>query len=90
MSITVIFPPTNMTNEKYDEAIRRLEVAGAGAPSGRQYHTCFGTSGELGVVDVWESAEQFEAFGKILVPILEEAGIEPSEPQISETYNIIA
>ncbi len=90
MSITVIFPPTNMTNEKYDEVIRRLEAAGAGTPSGRQYHTCFGTSGHLGVVDVWESAEQFEAFGETLMPILEEVGIEASEPQISETYNIIA
>ena len=90
MSITVIFPPTNMTNEKYDEAIRRLEAAGVGTPSGRQYHMCFGTSGELGVVDVWESAEQFEAFGEILMPILEEVGIEASEPHISETYNIIA
>jgi len=90
MSITVIFPPTNMTNEKYDEAVRRLEAAGAGTPSGRQYHACFGTSGELSVVDVWESAEQFEAFGETLIPILEDVGIEVSEPQISETYNIIA
>ena len=90
MSITVIFPPTNMTSEKYDEAVRRLEAAGAGTPSGRQYHTCFGTSGQLGVVDVWESVEQFEAFGETLTPILEAVGIEPSEPQISETYNIIA
>ena len=90
MSITVIFPPTNMTNEKYDEVIRRLEAAGVGTPSGRQYHTCFGASGHLGVVDVWESAEQFEAFGETLMPILEEVGIEASEPQISETYNIIA
>ena len=70
MSITVIFPPTNMTNEKYDEAVRRLEAAGAGTPSGRQYHACFGTSGELSVVDVCESAEQFEAFGETLIPIL--------------------
>ena len=90
MSITVIFPPTNMTNEKYDEVIRLLEAAGAGTPSGRQYHTCFGTSGDLGVVDVWESAEQFEAFSETLMPILEKVGIEASEPQISETYNIIA
>ena len=89
VSITVIFPPTNMTNEKYDEAIRRLDAAGAGAPSGRQYHTCFGTSGQLSVVDVWESAEQFEAFGETLLPILADVGIEASEPQISETYNII-
>ena len=90
MSITVIFPPTNMTAEKYDEAIARLEAAGAGSPPGREYHTCFGTSAQLGVVDVWASLEEFEAFGTTLMPILEEVGVEASEPQISETYNVIA
>ena len=89
MSITVIFPPTNMTSEKYDEVIRRLEEAGAGSPAGREYHACFGPSGRLSLVDVWSSAEEFEAFGETLMPILAEVGIEASEPQISETYNII-
>ena len=90
MSITVIFPPTNMTAEKYDTVLARLEAAGAGSPAGREYHTCFGTPGPLGVVDVWTSLEEFEAFGATLMPILEEIGVESSEPQISETYNIIA
>ena len=90
MSITVIFPPTNMTAEQYDEAITRLEAAGAGSPPGREYHTCFGTSGQLGIVDVWSSLEEFDTFGEILMPILEAVGVEASEPQISETYNTIA
>ncbi len=30
------------------------------------------------------------AFGETLMPILEEVGIEAAEPQISETYSIIA
>ena len=89
MSITVIFPPTNMTAESYDEAVRRLEAAGAGAPPGRQHHVCFGTSGQLRVVDVWDSLEAFEAFGETLGPILEAVGIEAAEPEISETHNII-
>jgi len=88
MSITVIFPPNNMTTDMYEEALRRLENAGAGAPPGRQYHTCFGTSGHLGVVDVWDTHQNFEAFGEVLRPIMADIGIE-SEPQISETYNII-
>ena len=90
MSITIIFPPSTMTTEQYDEVIRRLDSAGTGNPSGRIFHTCFGTSGHLSVVDVWESAEQFEAFGQTLMPILEEVGVPEMEPQISETYNIIS
>ncbi len=89
MSITVIFPATNMTADKYAEVLRRLEAAGAGAPPGREHHTCHGTPDHLGVVDVWESLAAFEAFGETLTPILEEVGIEAPEPQISETHNII-
>ncbi len=90
MSITISFPPSAMTTEQYDEVIRRLEEAGAGSPSGRMFHTCFGTSGHLSVVDVWESAEQFEAFGQTLMPILGEVGVPEMEPQISKTYNLIS
>ena len=38
---------------------------------------------------MWSSLEEFEAFGEILMPILDEIGIEPAEPHISETHNII-
>ncbi|GMR14385.1 MAG: hypothetical protein BMS9Abin29_2638 [Gemmatimonadota bacterium] len=89
MSITVIFPPTNLTAEKYQEVLRRLEAAGVGAPPGREYHNCHGTPDRLGVLDVWESHAAFEAFGETLMPILEEVGVEAVEPQISETHNII-
>ena len=89
MSITVYFSPTNMTPETYDEALSRLEAAGVGAPPGREHHLCFNVSGILGVVDVWSSLEEFEAFGEILTPILDEIGIEPAEPHISETHNVI-
>jgi len=90
MSITVIFPATNMTEEKYREVLRRLEAAGAGSPPGREFHACFGTSDSLGVVDVWTTPEQFEAFGQTLGPILAEVGVEEAEPQIAKTLNVIA
>ena len=90
MSITVTFPPSNMSTKQYDEVLRRLEAAGAGAPPGREYHTCYGAHDNLSVVDVWTSLAEFEAFGSTLMPILAELGIEVAEPQISETYNVIA
>ena len=89
MSITVIFAPDGTTTEQYDEIIDRLEEAGAGAPLGRRYHTCFGDPSALGVVDVWDSIEEFEAFGKILMPIIQDVGAQVAEPEIHETYNII-
>ena len=89
MSITAIFPATNMTAVMYEDVLGRLEAAGAGSPPGREYHMCHGTPDLLGVVDVWESLASFEAFGEVLEPILEAVGVEPVEPQISETHKII-
>ena len=89
MPIAVRFTPKSMSNAKYDECIRRLEQAGAGAPKGRLYHVCYGTGDELRVVDVWESSESFDTFGQTLMPILQELGIDPGQPEISEVHNII-
>ena len=89
MSISVYFPPTNMTTEVYDEGVSLLEAAGAGSPPGREYHACFVISGHTAVLDVWTSLEEFEAFGETLMPILDKLGVEMPEPQISEIHNII-
>jgi hypothetical protein len=53
------------------------------------YHVCFGTDGDLRVSEIWDSREQFEAFGERLMPLLADAGIEFSaEPEIFEVHNI--
>jgi hypothetical protein len=89
MSITVIFKPAGTTTAQYDEMLCRLDAAGAGAPAGRLYHTCFGNPSALGVVDVWSSLAEFEAFGAVLMPIIEDIGADVAEPEIHETYNVI-
>jgi hypothetical protein len=38
--------------------------------------------------EVWESREAFEAFGAKLLPLLDEVGINPGEPQIWEVYKM--
>lgn len=78
-----------MTAAKYDEVTKRLEQAGAGAPAGRLYHVCFGDKDNLRVSDIWDSTESFERFGQTLRPILQDVGIESSEPEVIEVYNII-
>jgi len=91
MSIVVRFNPTSLTTEKYDETIRRLEEPGVEfPPDGLDYHVCFGSEGNLRVSEIWDSREQFAAFGERLMPILTASGIEFSgEPEIFEVHNIV-
>ena len=90
MSIVVRFSPASLTAEKYDETTRMLEKAGVVfPPEGLDYHVCFGSEGNLRVSEIWDSREQFEAFGERLMPLLAEAGIEFSgEPEVFEVHNI--
>jgi len=89
MAFTISFNPNGMTSTQYDECIRQLAAAGAGAPSGRLYHTCFGTPEALRVVDVWASMEQFEQFGATLMPILASIGIDAGTPDVQPQHNSI-
>lgn len=89
MAITVRFTPKSMSAAKYDECIKRLEQAGAGAPKGRLYHACYGSKNDLRVFDIWESSESFDEFGLTLTPILQELSIDPGTPEISEVHNTI-
>ncbi len=90
MSIVVRFNPTNLTAEQYDASTSKLEEAGVNfPPEGLDYHVCFGSEGSLRVSEIWDSREQFEAFGEHLRPVLGEIGIEFSgEPEIFEVHNI--
>jgi hypothetical protein len=89
MAIIVHFTPTGMSDTKYDDVIRRLEAAGAGAPRGRLHHTCYGAKSRLQVVDVFDTQQNFEAFGAVLLPILSAVGVDPGRPDIVEVHNII-
>jgi hypothetical protein len=89
MALGLYFAPSGFTTDVYDEAIRRLEAAGAAAPAGRTRHYAFVSDRTVQVFDVWESMEQFEAFGATLMPILDELGVDPGEPMVSELHNSI-
>ena len=90
MSIVVRFSPTALTAEKYAEATRLLTNAGEWPPTGCDYHVCFSVDGNLTVSEIWNSREQFEAFGKRLMPILGAAGIQfASPPDIFEVHNVV-
>ena len=88
MAIVVRFQVSNMTAEKYNTVLKRLEAAGAGAPAGRVHQVSFGAHNNQQVIDVYDSPQSLENFGKTLVPILTELGIK-AEPHVEETYKII-
>ena len=89
MSIVVRFHPANLTAERYDESHPKVEAAGF-PPDGLDYHVCFGSAENLTVSEIWDSREQFEAWGEKLMPVLTEAGIEFSgEPEVFEVHNLV-
>ena len=89
-SILARFAPTsNVTTEQYDETIRRLEKSGDWLPEGLEYHVAFKSDGKFKVSEIWDSREQFEAFGERLMPVLKDVGIEPGKPEMLEIHNIL-
>ncbi len=88
MAIVVKFKVSNMTAQKYDTVLKRLAAAGAGVPPGRLHHVSYGSHDNLQVIDVFDSPQSLESFGKTLAPILQELGIK-AEPNIEEAYKII-
>jgi hypothetical protein len=91
MSILVRFiGAPGMTAEKYDETLPTIEASGEFPPDGLEYHVAFSSDGSFRVSEIWDSREQFEAFGQRLMPILTAAGVElAGPPEIVEVHNII-
>ncbi len=92
MAFVFTFDPQaggNMTAAKYDEVIKQLEAAGAGIPKGRLYHVCYGDPSDLHVTDIWDTMDNFQAFGQTLLPILQKQGIDVGQPQVNLIHSII-
>ena len=77
MSYVLQFKPAGFPLTAYKEVIKQLDAAGAGSPKGRSYHVCYGDPNNVQVIDVWESMEEFQAFGQTLVPIMQALGADP-------------
>ena len=89
MALGIYFPHEGFSPELYDSVIKKLDAAGAGAPKGRTLHVALESGGAIQVFDIWESQEEFDAFGATLVPILTEAGVTLGEPMVATVHNEI-
>ena len=80
----------DVSTDKYDKAMRRLEESGHWLPEGLEYHVAFRSNGNLRVSEIWGSRTQFDAFGKHLMPLLKDEGIElRGDPEMLEIHNIV-
>jgi len=89
MALGFYFRPAGFTPAIYDDTLSQLEAAGAGAPDGRTLHVALDVDGAIHVFDIWESQEQFEAFGATLVPIVTAAGVDPGQPMVANVRNVL-
>ena len=88
--IVVRYAPASVTMQQYDEAMKVInEELGEDAPDGSVMHVCFGSDGDLHVSEIWDSREQWEAFGAKLMPILGRLGIDPGQPEVFEVHNLL-
>jgi hypothetical protein len=88
MAIVVRFAPRNLTPDQYDQASAKVtEMMGEDLPDGCVAHVAFkGPDGSFYVSEVWDSQEQWAAFGEKLMPVLADLGIDPGEPQVFEVH----
>jgi hypothetical protein len=89
MAQGIYFAHEGFTPELYATAIQKLEDAGQGSPKGRTLHVALESDGVIQVFDIWESMEEFEAFGPTLMPILAGLGVELKDPMIATVHNVI-
>jgi hypothetical protein len=89
MAITVLLEIPGMDQAKYEKLIQKLQATGA-APEGRSFHIASGKEGGMLAVDVWESPEKLQAFAGKLMPLLQELGVTPKEPQVLPTFFAVA
>jgi hypothetical protein len=76
MPVLIRYAPPGLTKSQYDAVGETLQEKGQQwPPDGLIAHIGFGPDGNVRVSEVWESREKLEAFQQILMPILQEKGV---------------
>ena len=84
MPIVAVFQSPSLTQEKYEQTVRkltggqkaRMEAVTDWPVDGLLVHVAGQTPQGFRVVDVWQSEDAFRRFGEKLMPIFKEVGIE--------------
>jgi hypothetical protein len=83
MVVVAVFQDPSLTQERYEQSVNKLTGGKSRVESpadwpveGLLVHVAGQGKDGFRVVDVWDSEESFQAFGEVILPILEELGID--------------
>jgi hypothetical protein len=96
MPVVIVHQGPSLTQERYEESVRRLLPGGKGrlnSPAdwpveGLLVHIAGQSEDGFRVVDVWESEDACRRFGEQLMPILQEVGI-TDQPEIYPAHTFV-
>jgi hypothetical protein len=95
MPVVLVHRGPTLTQEKYDQVIRRLtdgknrmESVSDWPVEGLLVHVAGQSEQGFRVLDVWESEDALNRFGEVLRPILQEVGID-DQPQVYPTHAFV-
>lgn len=96
MPVVVVFQSPSLTQESYDETIRRLTGGKSRMDSpadwpvkGLSSHAAGQGPNGFRVVDVWESEAAVRRFGEKLGPIMKDIGID-AQPEIYPAHTFVS
>jgi hypothetical protein len=96
VSVVLIHQGPSLTQEKYEETVRRLtggktrlESPSDWPVDGLLVHVAGQSPQGFRVVDVWESEQACNRFGELLGPILQEVGID-DRPEIYQAHAFVS
>ena len=97
MPIVAVFQSSSLTQEKYEETVRRLtggkksrmESIADWPVEGLLAHAAGQGPSGFRVVDVWASEEAFQRFGEKLMPIMQAIGIE-GQPEVYPAHAFVS
>lgn len=87
--IVVYFNIPHLTVEQYDNLLRESEPIRNSKYPGLLFHVAAPDGKGMFVCDIWESEEQFNAFGEMILPLLAKHGGTPALPTIHHIHNVI-
>jgi len=94
--VVLVFESPTLTQERYEESIRRLSDGKTRMESpadwpveGLLAHIPGQGPNGFRVVDVWESEDAMKRFGEVLMPVLQDIGVE-GEPEIYPAHTFVS
>jgi len=96
MAIVAVFQSPALTQQNYDEIVRRITGGRSSMRSpgdwpvpGLLSHAAGQAPSGFRVVDVWESEAAFRRFGETLLPILKDLGLD-SQPEVYPAHAFVS